>query len=298
MNKLSLILLFFCSFNELFGQSICGKIIDSESLAEVEYATITIPNKQFGIVSDIQGCFNIDLNKIEKSDFIYASALGYFPDSILLNSGINTDTLVIKLKRKNFQLNEVVIHSQKIKSIKLGIDNTPKRIMWNYGLPGLQRAIFIDNKKNNKNLFISSVGVYIDTIGFSQTPLRIRILSKSENGLPDKDLLESNVILRNSIAGEYNIIDLSEYQIAFPTSGAFVSIEWIEEGEEFYYTKKIVNGNKPPFELKGYGPTLGIISSNDNSKYWKKLVGKQWGENSKNSNKIHPMIYINLNEIN
>ncbi len=298
MNKLTILILFFSNFTGLFGQSICGKIIDLESLTKVEYGTITIPNKQFGIVSDINGCFNIDTNEFDKSDIIYASALGYYPDSVLLNEVFNTDTIIIKLKPKKFQLNEVVVHPQRKQNIKLGISKTKKKIMWNYGMPGLQRAIFIQNKNNSKDLFISSLGVYIDTIGFSKAPLRIRILSKSENGLPDKDLLESNVILRNSAAGQYNIIDLSEYQIFFPQNGAFISVEWLKEGEEYYFTKKIANGNKPPFELKGYGPTLGIISTKDNSEYWKKLVGEQWVNNSANSKKIRPMIFVNLSEIN
>nr|WP_319397669.1 hypothetical protein [uncultured Carboxylicivirga sp.] len=114
--------------------------------------------------------------------------------------------------------------------------------------------------------------------------------------MPGKDLLESNVILRNANAGEYNQIDISENQIAFPKSGVFVFIEWLRDGDEYYYTKKIRNGNNPPFKLKGYGPTLGIISTKDQSEYWKKLVGEQWANNSEKSKRIHPMIFISVFE--
>nr|WP_321452566.1 carboxypeptidase-like regulatory domain-containing protein [uncultured Carboxylicivirga sp.] len=291
---LTLLFLFKTSF--LFAQIINGKIVDSASLIGVEYATIVLPQTQKGVVSNQKGYFSLNVSNCNNPIYLKVSALGYSPDSVLLDNILDSDTLQIKLSRKVFNLEEVVVKPTYTKMVQLGVSKEPKRIMWNYGLPGLQRAIFIDNTKNASNLYISSIGVYIDTIGFSDAPLRIRVLAKAANGMPGKDLLESNVILRNANAGEYNQIDIRENQIAFPKSGVFVSIEWLRDGDEYYYTKKIRNGNNPPFLLKGYGPTVGIISTNDQSQYWKKLVGEQWVNNSTKSKRIHPMIFISVFE--
>nr|WP_319397668.1 carboxypeptidase-like regulatory domain-containing protein [uncultured Carboxylicivirga sp.] len=144
---LILLLLFKTSF--LFAQNINGRIVDSESLIGVEYATIVLPQTQTGVVSNQKGYFNLNVSNCNNSIYLKVSALGYSPDSVLLDNILDSDTLQIKLSRKVFNLEEIVVKPTYNKMVKLGVSKEPKRIMWNYGLPGLQRAIFIDNTKKN-----------------------------------------------------------------------------------------------------------------------------------------------------
>ncbi|WP_319480991.1 carboxypeptidase-like regulatory domain-containing protein [uncultured Draconibacterium sp.] len=275
-----------------------GKIINSKTNEIIPYATIAIPKNSKGTISDSLGIFKLIINEKDLNCKIYISALGFFNDSMLINEQNLEEILIVNLQPKTYSLTEIKVTPQKYKLSKFGITKPNKKGWWNYGMPGLQRAIYIPNNKKEKCL-ISHLNVFIDTVGFPAAPLRVRIYSVQKNRIiPDEDLLKGNVIIRNSKGGEFVAVDLSSHQIIFPENGLFIGIEWLYDNDSYYYTKvmkrKSKNGKDNSFELKGYGPTLGITSKKDETIYWKKLVGEEWKANSKTSNKIHPVMFLTL----
>jgi len=284
------------------NSSIIGKVIDSHSKEGIPYATVTLPKSHKGMVTDSLGYYKMPITKNELNTFMYISALGYSVDSILIEQQLLGDTLTTEMIVNEHNLQEVKVFPKVFKFQKLGITKPSKSPgYWNYGMPGLQRAIFIPNSKYLINCTISSLSFYLDTVGFPEAPLRVRLYSvRADKVYPDVDLLQSNIIIRNAKGGEFVNVDLKDFQIEFPENGIFVAIEWLYESEKFYYKKQIErkdkDGNDISFELNGYGPTLGITSVKDSAVYWEKLVGADWKLGSKSSNKIHPVIYITLME--
>lgn len=296
---IALFLSLICSQNIIAeNKELTGKIINSKTNEIIPYATIAIPQNNKGTISDSLGNFKLTINEQDLNCKIYISALGYFNDSLQINEKNLDEVLIINLRPKTYSLTEIKVTPQKYKLFKFGITKPNKKGWWNYGMPGLQRAIYIPNN-NKTECIISDLNVFIDTVGFPEAPVRVRIYSVKNNNIePDVDLLRSNVIIRNSKGGEFVTVDLSSHQIVFPENGLFVGIEWLYENETYFYTKvmkrKSKKGKDNSFELRGYGPTLGITSKKDKTIYWKKLVGSEWKANSKTSNKIHPVIYLTL----
>ena len=295
---LSILLLSLIYSQNIFASDklLTGKVINSKTNEIIPYATLAIPQNKKGTITDSLGNFKITINEQDLNGMIYISALGYFNDSLQIIRENLDEILTIKLNPKTYSLAEIKVTPQKYKLTEFGITKPNKKGWWNYGMPGLQRAIYVPNPKNIESL-ISSLSVFIDTVGFPQAPVRVRIYSvKKDKTEPDEDLLKSNVIIRNSKGGDFVTVDLSSHQINFPEDGLFIGIEWLYENEEYHYTKVMKRNGKngDSFELKGYGPTIGVISKKDKTIYWKKLVGMDWEANSTSSNKIHPVMYLTL----
>ncbi|MCD4833145.1 MAG: DUF5686 and carboxypeptidase regulatory-like domain-containing protein [Bacteroidales bacterium] len=99
------ILLFISTF--LKSQDIKGKIIDSKTKKPLPFVNIIYGKSNLGTTTNIDGVFNISGTKpIHK---LYLSYLGYYSDSLLLCQENSLENIVIKLRPKTFNLEEVVI---------------------------------------------------------------------------------------------------------------------------------------------------------------------------------------------
>ncbi|WP_075591129.1 carboxypeptidase-like regulatory domain-containing protein [Labilibacter marinus] len=295
-------LLFFCLIfsQNIFAQDreLKGKVIDLKTNHAIPYATIVIPQNKKGTITDSLGNFKLTINEKDLKCKIHFSALGFINDSLQVNENKLDEEVVLSLQPKTYSITEVKVTSQKYKLLKYGILKPNRKGWWNYGMPGLQRAIYIPNKEKEK-CFVSHLNVFIDTVGYPSAPLRVRIYSVKKDSIqPDVDLLKENVIIQNSRGGEFATVDLSSHQIILPENGLFVGIEWLNDDDSYHYTKimkrKSKKGKDNSFKLKAYGATLGITSKKDKTIYWRKLVGEKWRPNSTSSNKIHPVMYLTL----
>lgn len=292
---------FFILSTVCMGQDykITGNIFDKNTKAPLPYSTIEVPAIKSGTISDSTGNFQIILNNSISGSYVYFSALGYLKDSIVLSDAGSEKNLSVGLVPKVFDIDEITVFPGKYKVKTLGITKAKNNQRWNYGLPTLQRAIFIENKDYAEDFFIGKISVYIDTIGFPEAPLRVHLYSlDKENNIPGSDLLNENIFIRNAKGGDFVSLDLSHKNIRFPQEGVYVGIEWIYENDDYYYIKSIRSkdsaGEYYSADLKGYGPTLGIVTVKDKSQYWKKLVGADWENNSSRSKNIHPIINVEL----
>ena len=93
--------------NIICAQEITGEIIDSETKKPLPFVNIIYGDFNLGTTSNIDGKFHIKSSKPVKQLII--SYLGYYSDTVLINSKTVTNNLIISLCPKSFNLEEIVI---------------------------------------------------------------------------------------------------------------------------------------------------------------------------------------------
>lgn len=99
-------LLFLFSFSVL-GQDVSGLIIDEKTNESLAFVNIVYNKRLQGLTSNIDGKFEIPNHK--KVEFLKISYVGYYPKEISLEQIRNTNPLIIKLKSKTFNIEEVTV---------------------------------------------------------------------------------------------------------------------------------------------------------------------------------------------
>ena len=172
----NIILLFFLILlcQSLFAQTIKGKIIDSAGKALV-YANVGIPLKNKGTISNIEGEFNLIIDKSNYEDTIFLSMLGYETYQVPIRNILNSNSpILIQLKAITYIIDEVVI-----KPLKYNYKEFGNKFQNRSRLAG-----FVSNKlgneigvvmKNNKKGIINFVSFIIGRCTYDTLFLRLNI---------------------------------------------------------------------------------------------------------------------------
>lgn len=280
MKKLLLIIISLIVINFCFGQKVklTGTIIDSKTKQPLPYGTIELFSLKTGTITDKNGKFNLEIvsNDI-KLDTINFSYLGYEKVKISINDFLKSEN-TIALKEKLVILDEVIVTPKKYTTTILGIKDKKPESMQYAGIFTANKGNFIENIKNEIG-WIKSVSYYIHFDGHPTTPFRIRIYNRGKNGKPGKDLLNENLVVSAKKSGWFTI-DISDYNIPFPKEGAFVMMEWINSGEEFYFEKEVTtkgkDGHPETVKQKYYGQSLGVVSKKGGVVLWGNTLGNEW----------------------
>ena len=280
MKKLLFLIICLVAINLCFGQKVelIGTLIDSNTNQSLPFATIELFSLKTGTVADKNGNFIIEITSNDITlDTINFSYLGYEKVKMSINDFLKSER-IIALKEKMIVIEEVKIIPKKHTTAILGITDKEPRSMQYANVFTANKGIFIENKKKEIG-WIKSVSYYIHPDGNPTAPFRIRIYEMCEHGKPGKDLLNENIIVSANKSGWFNI-DISDYQISFPKKGAFVMMEWINSGEEFYFETDIsIKGNDGQREIvkrKYYGQSLGVVSKKGGVGLWASTVGNEW----------------------
>jgi hypothetical protein len=282
-----------------YGQiEIKGKIIGQKSNEPLSFATIESPKHKTGTIADENGFFILNLPKgSSKSDTLSISFLGY-NTSLLTIEAIQSNQ-IIGLDINDVLLKEVVVKPKKYKTKTFGITTKkPWKAQYANIFSGML-GNYIDNPKG-KIGWISKVRFYIADEGYPTTPFRIRIFQKNpETGHPGDELLHKSVVVSATESG-WLTCDISEYNIPFPEEGAFVVMEWINSGEQYYYQKKL------PQRIKGtdqtqmtkrrfYGQALATVNRQPKMVLYGRGIGQEWFPYYfKNRGYINAMINVDV----
>jgi hypothetical protein len=175
--------------------------------------------------------------------------LGYdeikYPSGLLKTDSVN----VFNLIRKNFKIDEVVVIAKKPKKIiRKGFYK--KKTSGSYGTTGKigsQVAIYIENQRKQKGK-IKKLHYYIRKQGKPTDKFRVHIFkAKDKDSPPLNDLLMESIITNASKGDEWVTVDVEKYNLDYPTSGFFISLEFLEDSMavvEYESTGKFVGGNK------------------------------------------------------
>jgi len=248
MKKITLLIFFnIILFCHVSSQVIKGLILDAHTDESIPYAEIY--STKFGCITDEKGNFELDNHLIENSDTIYIKCLGYEEVKISYSSLYQDSINTFRLRRKSFNIDEAVVFAEKPKrTVKQGFYK--KKAIGSYGTTGTigrQVAIYIDNKKEQKGK-IKKIHFYIRKQGNPTDKFRVHIYeAKDKDSPPLKDLLTESLYTNAEKGDEWVSVDLEKYNLDYPTSGFFISLEFLESSTAVIYynsTGKSVGGNK------------------------------------------------------
>jgi pimeloyl-ACP methyl ester carboxylesterase len=205
-----------------------GFIRDRKSNLPLPYVNIGIPEKDVGTTSNIKGEFELALSESNATDTLRISMIGFETRVIFLKDVFKKQklNLNIQLLEKTNELTEVVVTDKKLTTKVLGNKTDSKFFGGKFASGDLGSEIAIRIK-------IKDAPTYLDTFSFNisynaadTATFRVNIY-EVKNGLPDKNILTDNIIVKiNGQAGKIDV-DLSKYNTVV-NDDFFIGLEWVE----------------------------------------------------------------------
>ena len=238
-NFLSILFIFISVIAYSQREIISGKVWNFENNESLAYVNIGIENKTVGTVSNKNGEFKLLLNeKVTSKDTVIFSYLGFKTKKYLILE-LSKMKEPILLQPKNMELDEVVVHSKKIKLKSKKIGRTSKGL-------GLMHSNFytyyekdVDDRLSKergmkfnirKNCHINDLNFNITSNDFKSLKFRVNFY-KIQDGLPTDLLVKENIIfeIKDNFLGWFTV-DLEPYQIYFKEDieEIAVTIQWLE----------------------------------------------------------------------
>ncbi len=274
------------SFNIIFfllcyslSAQIKGVVVD-ENNQPIPYVNICTVDENIWTTSEENGAFNINVSQDKSLIF---SALG-FEKRIIKASEVERTVL----KLSSFKLDEVVVEKRKnILEIEIGnqTNNNVTLISGNRGW--LNAKYFPYELTYTKTKFIKSA-IVITKSNVKDAIFKLRVFSKADNGEPDSDLIEEDIIVMVKKGRKKSKIDLSKYNLVFPKEGVFIAFESLMIEKNKYDFKYTIEGRSKKQNEKYYAPDLVCTLSDEENSYhmangkWLKL--NIWHNNETKSN--------------
>ena len=205
----------------IYGQkTIQGKIVNSRTKEQIQYANIGIPGANIGTISNQDGSFALMVPGKWLNDSITFSSIGYYTRSIVIASLLPQQDLVIYMDERSIELKPVIVSNKKdkIQTIQLGNSQFNGGVLETDTIyAGRSVALLIDNKglDNKKTIqfpaYLESARLRILRNNLSSFKFRIRI--SNVNGLtgqPGEDLLNKSIVVESSMRKGWLEFELSE----------------------------------------------------------------------------------------
>lgn len=287
------LLLFFLLFSKVSFCQKCGIIVDIKTKNGIPYTTIASSNKQKGVLADEKGKFCLIL-AISQNDSIVVSALGYKIKTLSISEYLKLDT--IYLQEKNVVLSEVTVNAQKRKSILIGNFRKNIRIVSNSKCMNSSAilATRIENIKDGEKL--------LTKLHYRFTPkksefvkkfrLSCSIYSNGDNNLPEKSLLDRNVIIDVSPTDRYAEIQIDTMNVFFKQNTIWIGVQtlgYIDYDNTYINISshefgKVVYKKNNPNEVKEIYLISPCFEMGKGNNYTTKYIGsKSWNNKLVNS---------------
>ena len=209
---------------------VSGQIIDAQNQQPLPYVNIGLVDLNLGSVSDEQGYFEFEVpNGIDPTTILRFSMIGFQTQEYPLEDYIGQDLFFISMGEDTTILEEVVISTKRteFETKILGNKTTSKMIYVAFTSNRLGNEMGFVVRQRKRPMILKKFNISIVQNEFF--PLRFRLNFYSvENGMPDKTLLDNNIIIETDISSGIVTKDLSPYEIVIDQD-FFVAIEWIED---------------------------------------------------------------------
>jgi len=229
--KYILIIIILASCLNGYGQRINLKkgLYDLKTKESIPYGTIQIKSTKKTTDCDQNGLFEITVNN---DDSIAFSCVGYATLTVPINQIIDADSIF--LKETFFELGNVIVKNSP--SLAFGIINE-KQERSHIGSNSLQpdryeMTTLIEVPLSIKDFRINKV--FIKEKHFNNyAPFQLHIYSINEQGLPDTELLKSQIIVTNKINnGDRIEIDIKNQNIIVEGRAFFIGVQWMTSVKE------------------------------------------------------------------
>ncbi|MCR9249089.1 MAG: DUF4932 domain-containing protein [bacterium] len=199
------------------------------------FVHIGIPGKNRGVISTIDGTFEINLENVEPSDSLVFSTIGFQRKAYLI-SDIATDDLNVTLDEEVFVLEEVKVTSKASKEvIKIGRAKPSKTTRGQNGLVdygfGGEYGIRVNNPANG--YLVQDINFHMRFNSTDSILFRINIYD-IKDGLPQNSLLKKDIFLTSKKGKKWIVsADLSDRRLIIDQD-IIVTYEVVR----IYYSKK------------------------------------------------------------
>lgn len=215
-----------------------GVLLDSITKAPLEMANICFVTTNFGVFTDENGKFKIDVTG--NKDEIRLTNIGYSSKIVKIknNTDKETDT-IIYLNPKNEILNEILILRKKIKySWQKSIISEQRKTQYLGFQFGTENCRFIENK-HKKSGKISNVSIFLKKVKDYKKPCKLCKVDyitsfnikfykyDSVNNKPGNEIYDKNLIIEPNNKTFELKINLDSLKIPFPENGFCLGIETI-----------------------------------------------------------------------
>lgn len=222
------------AFSQSFFGTFEGTVLETHD-APLAYVSVGVVNKSIGTVSNNNGHFMLEMNKISIQDTIRLSLVGYtsleFPVSDLLNNKKNN---IFYLSKHKIIIDEVNITGKQRSHLEIGRKANS----------GLLQATFNPSKTEVKEKLGTEIGMkmkysekstaiikdfncYFSSNNFDYLKFRLNIYSL-KNDLPDSLISNKNIIVEIPDAKTGWIkVDLLPYNINISTD-FMISLQWLD----------------------------------------------------------------------
>jgi hypothetical protein len=205
-----------------------GHIRDKKSNLPLPYVNIGVVNRDIGTTSDSKGEFELHLTELNLHDTIRISMIGFEPIVMYVQDIFHRQrqSYNIQLKEETRKLNEIVVMEKKLTSQILGNKTDSKFLGGKFASGDLGSEIAIRIKVRYPPTYLDAFTFNISYNTGDSAAFRVNIYEAS-NGLPGKNILTENIILKiTGQTGKINV-DLSKHNLVVKDD-FFIALEWVE----------------------------------------------------------------------
>jgi hypothetical protein len=244
MRIYTIIILVICSFFPN-AQIIKGKLISSIDKQAVPFARLGLLNENFGVISDEEGNFSIDLTDVDKNKELVVEVAGFNKFKIKVDNFINSKNYTITIQEKIQDIQEVVLLNKKsFKRKNWGTNAKSKSILFAYYPErnnedtSKEIAVYFGNSKKIK---IEKIKINISELK-TDTPLILNFNIYAKNDKFPAESLTSQT-LSTTLTADKIIDDTFSFDISDKNI-------WIDK-EDFYVSLQVANNFKGHLFLSG-----------------------------------------------
>lgn len=207
-----------------------GTLKDAASGETLPFVNLGLLHKNIGTVSDDNGVFHLAVPKVNETDTLRISAIGYATKDIplgVLQKQLKEDPIVL-LHEEATELEELVITNENTEPKEVVMGNTTRSQSGSVG--------FTSNKLGNEigmvmvvrypPMKLKTFTASVTSIKNPKLKMRLNFYSVKD-GEPDKLIINQNIIVIPPANNTLLEVDLTPYNIVVEEN-FFVSLEWIE----------------------------------------------------------------------
>ncbi len=245
--------------NQIFSQTqITGKVIDTNEKRPLAYVNIGIKEKNIGTISKEDGSFSIEISSEYQTGSLTFSIVGYYESSLSINDLISNGNVVIQLKEKPTQLEEVVVTGKKLTEKKYGIKRRGT-IHFTDGIFKKDDSFEIGQviRLGNSLAQITSLNLHINSSRLDSANFRINFYRYDiDANIPKERIIEKSILQRHPVNEGWLKFDLSNYNILIK-GVVLMSLEFIPETDndvkQIFYEVKLGGSSKSFFRKTSLG---------------------------------------------
>lgn len=195
-----------------------GIVKDSITGKPISYANIWVANENIGTTSEENGEFSIITSGKNKN--LIFSALGFEKKTIKASEGMQ-----VNLKPIAYELNEVVVASQRLQTKEIEIGQTKNETYQAFDNgPRIDTKFFPYSGAYKKTKYIKEVSIQTDS-KISDAIIKIHFYGVDAEGFPGNELLDKDYIVSVKKGVRKTFFDITDLNLKIPKNGLFVGFE-------------------------------------------------------------------------